>query len=920
MSRHRIYAVVDIETTGTNPATDRIIQFGCVLIQEGQVIQRFATDVNPGKKIPKQIQNLTHITNYRVQKAPYFEDVAPIIYNLLQDTTFIAHNIFFDYKFLSAELIRCGLPELTIPGIDTVELAQILLPTEVSFRLSDLAASLGIEHENPHQADSDAEVTGALFLYLDTIAHQLPQLTLKKIARLSSGLAMQTGAYLQRVVLEQEKHLAPLASDLEVVEGLVLQKKQVKLFEAPLYQSPYPKKKKSKERLFKTTLAFRKEQARLMNLVDQHFQQSAEKNLFIEASTGMGKSIGYLLPASFGATPENPVVVSTLSLILQNQLMTKDIPKLNQILPQKIQATIVKSHRHFIDLQRFAETLAVEVRQKQYAIFQMATLVWLTKTQTGDFEELNLINLNHQFFQEVQHRGLKTLTARNPFYAVDFLRFNQASIRQSNFLIVNHAFLAHENLRPTPSLPPSSRLIIDEAHHLPDICEKVATRQFDFGPFAHQIQFFQQEFGVFDQLLDLLQEHEAVSRSLSLYYTELEALVENFDVLIEALQQPTSSERLIKDSDLVNLSRSGKVAIRKIQIYYQEIMQLQQQLQVLLTPLSEQWLAKDHLLYLELLDLFSELVQQSALMTQWLSDWQPHLVHGFVQLDKRRGASLKLTDFAAELLPTTSWYARFEKIIYLGGTLKIATDRQYFPKRLGVASANLKVIQAPFDYQKQARLYVSTGQDIQQMPPQVYADYLAQSIELLVKDLNKPVLVLFTSHESLQLVYKRLHQKFLSQGREILAQGIGGSREKLLKRFSRSDSALLFGADSFWEGIDLPGDKLQIVIVTRLPFENPKRPLVNAKNSYLTAQGINPFTENSLPRAGLKLRQGLGRLIRSTTDTGGMIVLDQRIVTTKYGQQLRRLLPKELPVIQGSLPEISKNFHKFLENPEQTKD
>ena len=120
MNQNTTYAVVDIETTGTDPKVDRIIQIGCVLIRNGRLINRFATDINPGKKIPKQIQNLTHITNSRVQKAPYFEDVAFIIADLLADTVFVAHNIFFDYQFLNAELKRCGVLPLEIPGIDTV--------------------------------------------------------------------------------------------------------------------------------------------------------------------------------------------------------------------------------------------------------------------------------------------------------------------------------------------------------------------------------------------------------------------------------------------------------------------------------------------------------------------------------------------------------------------------------------------------------------------------------------------------------------------------------------------------------------------------------------------------------------------------------------------------------------------------------
>lgn len=208
----RTYAVVDIETTGTNPKEDRIIQFGCVMIESGRITSRFSIDIHPGRKISKQIQHLTGITNQRVQKAPYFEDVAQTIYNLLADTIFVAHNIYFDYNFLNHELMRCGLPSLKIPGIDTVELAQIFLPTEPSFRLADLSESLGFIHENPHQADSDAEVTGQLLLLIEERMRKLPIITLEQIARLSRHTGMDTSRFIYHVIeemKENQSHLIP---------------------------------------------------------------------------------------------------------------------------------------------------------------------------------------------------------------------------------------------------------------------------------------------------------------------------------------------------------------------------------------------------------------------------------------------------------------------------------------------------------------------------------------------------------------------------------------------------------------------------------------------------------------------------------------------------------------------------------------
>ncbi|KFN91014.1 DinG family ATP-dependent helicase [Tetragenococcus muriaticus PMC-11-5] len=247
------YAVVDIETTGTDPETDRIIQFGCVLVENDEIISRFAVDINPIKPISNKIQHLTHISNQRVKKALYFEDVAATIYNLLADTTFVAHNIHFDYNFLNHEMVRCGMPELQIPGIDTVELAQIFLPTEVSFRLNDLAESLGLQHDSPHQADSDAEVTAYLLLHIKDTIEKLPLVTLEKISQLSEMTSKETDLFIKQMTLQAQTNPQPLDSSLQVIDGIALRKKEVPLFEEPYYERHYPKTKKKKSNFTKNS-------------------------------------------------------------------------------------------------------------------------------------------------------------------------------------------------------------------------------------------------------------------------------------------------------------------------------------------------------------------------------------------------------------------------------------------------------------------------------------------------------------------------------------------------------------------------------------------------------------------------------------------------------------------------------------------
>lgn len=916
MNRNTTYAVVDIETTGTDPKVDRIIQIGCVLIRNGRLINRFATDINPGRKIPKQIQNLTHISNGRVQKAPYFEDVAFIIADLLADTVFVAHNIFFDYQFLNAELKRCGVTPLKISGIDTVELAQIFLPEESSFRLSDLAESFGLQHDNPHQADSDAEVTAALLLYIEAVMRQLPLVTLQTISELATLTAMQTGDYIKNIYQQQLKENPPLSEELEIVAGIALRKKAITLYEDSYYQKKYPQKKSQKEKLYQNELSFRKEQARLMNLVYQHFTQDETKDLLIEAATGMGKTIGYLLPASFLSTPENPVIVSTVSLLLQEQIIKKDIPLLNRFLEQKIQAVVVKSKRHYLDLARFKQTLLSPVSQKQYALYQMAVLVWLTKTTTGDFGELNLINLNHLFFQDVAHRGVNYLSPKSPFYPHDFLKFLNSQMQESNCLIINHAFLAQESLRQEPLLPQSPYLIVDEAHHLPTICERIAAESFNTFSFEKKVQQVLGEDGLFARLDNWLKEELEGKRLVNLLQEELKELGASYEMLADLLAQELAEhQEIVTAEDFVKFDKKTMKCFKKIELFLQESAEIRDSWQQFIQKRQFAWGTMAQFDFAILDELFNDLAKHKRVMQRFCHDFTPRYIHWVLRRENQHGLTFQVTDFEAAILPQTKWYSRFEKIVYIGGALKLTKDRNLFAKRLGLPAANLKIIPAPFDYDKQTEILVPIkAAHIPQLSPSEYSDFLAENLTILLKDFNRPALVLFTSHEVLQKVYEKMHLKFLENGREILAQGIGGSRDKLLKRFSQSDAGILFGTDSFWEGIDLPGEQLELVIVTRLPFENPKRPFVHARYDFLNSIGADPFYDESLPNAMLKLRQAYGRLIRSPKDRGVMVVLDRRFINTTYGKQLRQAIPKKVVINELSLLEMNSEITKFLKD------
>jgi len=273
--KNQTFAVVDLETSGPHPKSGRIIQIAIVLVKNGVILSTFASDVNPETHVPKNILQLTGIKSEDLKKAPYFEEIAPIIQDLLKDTVFVAHNIAFDYRFLSAQLTRFGFKPLNQLGIDTVELAQIFMPTLTSYRLQDLSKALGINHEKIHQADSDAESTAQSFLKILEKIEQIPTLTLEKIAEHADALSKDTGAFLKELAASRNDMRDEFAT-LELVDGLYLRKKDAtRSIENKVNKTHYPQSKKAKIALYQDCFEFRKAQARFANLVYNYFKEDS---------------------------------------------------------------------------------------------------------------------------------------------------------------------------------------------------------------------------------------------------------------------------------------------------------------------------------------------------------------------------------------------------------------------------------------------------------------------------------------------------------------------------------------------------------------------------------------------------------------------------------------------------------------------
>ena len=935
-----IYSVVDLETTGTNVNHgDRIIQIGCVLVQDGEIINHFETKINPREKIPRSIVQLTGIEDKDVRKAPLFEDIAGTIYSLLAETTFVAHNVNFDFPFLNAELERAGYPSLSIPAIDTVTLSQILLPTAKSFRLRDLTSSLHIEHDHPHSAVSDAEATADLLNDLLKRVQELPTLTLEKITQLKLNLPQQTAGVFDAELQRRRKSPQPLSEELYVSHGIVLHKSRPITANSQREKHKYPSTKKAKEKLYGDTLRLRPVQAKMMNSIYNNYTHDEPKNMIVEAVTGVGKTLGYLFPLSYVAYPDKKIVVSTATNILQQQIIDTSIAQLNKVLPFKMNSVIIKGNAHYIDIARFVHSLSVIEDSKLVQLLKAKILVWLLSTQSGDLDELNLNSQQSPYFTEIRHQGIRSLNPANAFYHDDFLVRREKRLHQADIIITNHAYLvAHAQELGDGTRRPY--LVIDEAQHLSESILKRSRRTFNFQKLRTAVHVMSGlvNNGNDRNLTDIFAEQALGSYNVELLRGDLNAVEEAVDLFQQALyRQYMASATSNPDNELIEQPLQNDQVMSLLDISGPVMMKLEQALssvQLHFSALSHlfssqpgRWLLSDRYLMSQFQSQLAKLIEADQTLNEFNETLQQQGEAAAFWITIRQSSEQSALQLSGGLLEATHYltknvYPYFAQPLFVGATLFTSPRSPYLYHQLDLERNNTltRRFASPYNYKQNAKLLIAEDASVPSAQNNSdYIKYLSDTIYQLTKNADYQTMILFNSLVMIEQVYSQLRETDLFDQRDILAQGITGNRDKILKQFSGGKNSILLGASSFWEGIDLPESALELLIITRLPFDSPDEIMNRAHNKLLQQQGKNPFYHSELPKATMRLRQGIGRLLRTEDDHGVAVVLDPRLQTRRYGKTILSSLPPDLPINSKKTAELISITQKFLQNGKEGK-
>jgi DNA polymerase-3 subunit epsilon/ATP-dependent DNA helicase DinG len=900
---------LDIESTGFDPATDQVIEIAAVKFEGEKIIDTFETFINPQIAIPPIITHITGIKNEDVENAPVLEDIQKELEEFIGDCPIVGHNIDFDVNFLKAK--RVGVPG---PLYDTLQLSMILLPGLPSYSLDTLGRTLKLEHENKHRAMSDTMACFKLFRILEEKIAEIKEPTLQKIRAIVQRSSWAPGEIFIHAATDLQKRQKNATNKNGLGKTKSDQHNKQESTQTAPHDTAYTQ---TAEKLLEAYKPGGKLSAVIPDYETRPSQQhmtelimealSGNRKKLIEAGTGVGKTLAYLTAAVHHSLKQHKkVVVSTYTHNLQEQLLKKDMPLLQKLFaPHEFKIALVKGRKNYLSYKR----LELLMHKDSFADHEVALIVkvllWLDRSRTGDLDELTFVGKEYSMLDEICCAEYACSHEDPEFKNSCYLMKARQNAFVADIIIVNHALLLQDLTAENPILPEYEHIVIDEAHHL----EKVATDTFTVVLAFHS---FQRPFEKLKKNLDVLgrfTKDAEVMNELQTIRQETEQLLNRTEIFFGLVgifleknlgpyqfNQINLSETDVMSKEWLQAKNAGKI-----------VAEASGNLLEKLTKLHESSGSFAATVWKEIKGYIYQCEKKSADLRSVLeSDEESFEQMTWISKSFEENVTIRRSPVdVGPMMNTVLWNVK-PGIILTSATLRTDHTFNFFRSQLGLdQSFEEAVLPSHFSYPDQVKIIIP--EDLPEPATEGYFKSCASIIKNIIQANGGRTLVLFTAKKALSATYHEIAPELKKSGFTVLGQQISGGRGKILQHFKDEPAtSAIFGTQSFWEGVDLQGDTLNCVVIQKLPFDPPDDPMIVARSK----KYANAFSEYQLPKAILKFKQGFGRLIRSSKDTGTIVILDTRIIQKNYGHQFLEALPEGITIKYGSKDKL----HELLKD------
>lgn len=847
----------DLETTGLDKNTDKIIEIALVKFDEKtfEIIDTYSTFINPEIPIPELISNLTNIYDHDVLTAPTINDVRQEVLDFIGNTPLLWHNVFFDRDFFIKNNIHIQHNNL----IDTFFLANFLCLYEKSLNLEMLCKSFWIWFSWAHRAINDVHATIKLFQKLLEKFQKLDKNKQNLLQYLFSLSEDQHADFCESILFPQEeKNIV-----FQDFENKILQTLKNKISISEVINDKKIKKQ-SVKKLFSQLwkVEKRENQLKMAEIINTSLEYN--KKTVIEAPTWLWKSFAYLLPSiEYSLRNKQKIYISTKTKNLQDQLFEKDLSYLKQNLDLDFDFAKLKGKSNYISTKAyFDEIILWDLWYSKLNFFLKLTL-WLFDTKHGELDELNFFWQEYGLLSYINAEGLFITNDDNPYKNYEFYLFARTNVENSHVVVINHSLLFSDINSENPFLWKMKNLVIDEAHNIEDsvtqsvqkrvnenslreifsvienILTKKSIKKLDFV--THKDTFFSS----MDILMDYCASYlEWKTPSWQNYRTTLV----NWDFFDDIDLQALAKKIELSLIDIVDI-----LAVKNEYDFTKEIS--------LINNLSEN------------IKIFLDISQKEYIKT--------------ISANDRSGVSFEFTLLNPGNYLYEKLWTGLDSVILTSATLQISGSFDYLEKILHLKWFEYHIFESDFDYKKQASLFIPTDLWSIKNNSEQIVDFLGKFYQAV----RWNTLTLLTSFSIIKKIYTTLNANLLDQWVHLYPQWVWWSKSKLLSFYlENSDNSILLWTDSFWEWVDIPWDTLKYLVIHKFPFGVPTDPVFLARSEFFE----DSFKDYAIAKAIIKLKQGFWRLIRSKSDTGIVVLLDDRIYSTAWWEYFMDAFPKDI--------------------------